>query len=191
MPLTPPIPRGGVTAPLSLSSGTLVASAPIFNLSQTWNNPAIVFVGKLTNVTDLASAAASLIEDWQVNGGTVMCIRKDGVLFANGFKPLFTNSQYDTNCQVAGNLGLADATLLCWSSTAIPGASPDTGMIRLSPSFIKATDAGAGVAFFQAKLTTDVNAVTGLVAGTLAATTNAYIVLYDASGQAYRIPCII
>lgn len=34
-------------------------------------------------------------------------------------------------------------------------------------------------------------AVTGLVAGTLAATTNASIVLYDSTGQAYRIPCII
>jgi hypothetical protein len=35
------------------------------------------------------------------------------------------------------------------------------------------------------------NAITGLSAGALAATTNASIVMYDASGQAYRIPCII
>lgn len=43
----------------------------------------------------------------------------------------------------------------------------------------------------QGKLTTDTNATTGLVAGVLAATTNASIVVYDASGQAYRVPCII
>jgi len=43
----------------------------------------------------------------------------------------------------------------------------------------------------QAKLTTDTNATTGLVAGALSATTNASIVLYDGSGQAYRVPCII
>lgn len=34
-------------------------------------------------------------------------------------------------------------------------------------------------------------ATTGLVAGALAATTNASIVIYDSTGQAYRIPCII
>ena len=34
-------------------------------------------------------------------------------------------------------------------------------------------------------------AVTGLTPGVLAATTNATIVMYDSTGQAYRIPCII
>jgi hypothetical protein len=34
-------------------------------------------------------------------------------------------------------------------------------------------------------------ATTGLVAGVLAASTNASIVLYDSGGQAYRVPCII
>ncbi len=43
----------------------------------------------------------------------------------------------------------------------------------------------------QGKLTTDTNATTGLTAGVLAATTNASIVLFDGSGQAYRVPCII
>lgn len=45
--------------------------------------------------------------------------------------------------------------------------------------------------FLQAKLMTSVNATTGLAAGVLAATTNATLVLYDASGQAYRVPAII
>lgn len=43
----------------------------------------------------------------------------------------------------------------------------------------------------QGILTTDNAATTGLSAGALAATTNASIVLTDATGQAYRIPCII
>lgn len=43
----------------------------------------------------------------------------------------------------------------------------------------------------QGKLTTDVNATTGLTAGVLAATTNATITITDASGQVYRVPCII
>jgi len=43
----------------------------------------------------------------------------------------------------------------------------------------------------QGILTTDTNATTGLGAGVLAALTNASITIKDASGQTYRIPCII
>lgn len=43
----------------------------------------------------------------------------------------------------------------------------------------------------QGTLKTTTNATTGLVAGALAAQTNASIVITDASGQVYRIPCII
>lgn len=42
----------------------------------------------------------------------------------------------------------------------------------------------------QGKLTTAANAVTGLVAGALAALTSASIVIYDATGTAYRVPCV-
>lgn len=42
----------------------------------------------------------------------------------------------------------------------------------------------------QGKLTTDTNATTGLVAGALAALTTASIVIYDATGTAYRVPCV-
>ncbi len=43
----------------------------------------------------------------------------------------------------------------------------------------------------QGLLRTAANASTGLVAGVLSALTNATIVITDASGQAYRVPCII
>lgn len=46
-------------------------------------------------------------------------------------------------------------------------------------------------AVLQAKLTTDTAATTGLMAGVLSALTNASIVLYDSTGQAYRVPCTI
>lgn len=49
----------------------------------------------------------------------------------------------------------------------------------------------SGFSFFQAKLQTSVAATTGLTAGVLAATTNTSIVIYDSTGQAYRVPCII
>jgi hypothetical protein len=49
----------------------------------------------------------------------------------------------------------------------------------------------SGFAALQGALRTAVNAVTGLTAGVLAALTNATIVVTDAAGQDYRIPCII
>lgn len=42
----------------------------------------------------------------------------------------------------------------------------------------------------QGKLTTEANATTGLTPGALAALTTATIVIYDATGTAYRVPCV-
>lgn len=52
---------------------------------------------------------------------------------------------------------------------------------------------GADNAFnaIQGKLTTDTTAATGLTAGVLSALTTASIVIYDSTGQAYRVPCVI
>lgn len=44
--------------------------------------------------------------------------------------------------------------------------------------------------FVQGKLQTSVNATTGLIAGALAALTNASLVIYDATGTAYRVPAV-
>lgn len=49
----------------------------------------------------------------------------------------------------------------------------------------------SGFASIQGKLTTDANATTGLIAGALAALTTASITITDASGQVYRVPCVI
>lgn len=48
----------------------------------------------------------------------------------------------------------------------------------------------SGFTGIQGKLTTDANAVTGLTPGALAALTTATIVIYDATGTAYRVPCV-
>lgn len=74
------------------------------------------------------------------------------------------------------------------------GATPSASFpaIKRSTTIMQARLADdSAFGSFQGKLTTDTNATTGLTAGVLAATTNATVVIYDASGQAYRIPCII
>lgn len=40
-------------------------------------------------------------------------------------------------------------------------------------------------------LQTNANATTGLIAGALSALTTASLIIYDGSGQAYRVPCVI
>ncbi len=86
-----------------------------------------------------------------------------------------------------------------WNSTfngcpliALGGATSSFPAFKRSSTTIQVRLADdSAFAPIQGKLTTDTNATTGLTGGVLAATTNASIVVYDASGQAYRIPCII
>lgn len=82
--LTAPGPIGGTTPStitatgLTVTGGTVTASTPVINVTQTWNNAAVAFTGRVTNITNTSSAAASLIEDWQVGGMSKASIRKDG-----------------------------------------------------------------------------------------------------------------
>lgn len=53
---------------LTIATGTITASEPTLDLSQTWDNAAVTFTGIKLNVTNTASAAGSLLADWQVGG---------------------------------------------------------------------------------------------------------------------------
>jgi hypothetical protein len=61
------------------TGGTVTASDPVIDASQTWNNAAGTFYGQAFNVTNTASASGSLLAYWQVpatnSGGA---IRPDG-----------------------------------------------------------------------------------------------------------------
>jgi hypothetical protein len=83
-----PADVAGSTGPLTVLGGTLTgASTPFLNLSQTWNNAATTFTGALVNVTDTASNAASLLQDWQVGGSSKLSIVKTGKILGNGANP--------------------------------------------------------------------------------------------------------
>lgn len=116
----------------------------------------------------------------------------------------------------ASDIQAAGASTIAWSARSRLASSSDglinlfnnaqTGFTRLNfggttssfPS-LKVSSAtlqgrladDSAFTFVQAKLQTDTNATTGLTAGVLATLTNASIVLYDATGQAYRVPCVI
>jgi len=61
------------------TSPTVTASTPVFNGTQTWNSGAVTFTGLLLNITDTASATASLLGDWQVGGVSQFKVTKAGL----------------------------------------------------------------------------------------------------------------
>jgi hypothetical protein len=66
----------------TMGQASTIVSDPILNLAQVWNDAAVTFTGKKTNITSTASAAASMLEDWQVASSTQANIRKDGRIAA-------------------------------------------------------------------------------------------------------------
>lgn len=68
---------GAITA-LSIAGGTVTSSTPVLDATQTWNSGGTTFTGWKLNVTDTASASASLLMDLQVGGSSKFNVIKDG-----------------------------------------------------------------------------------------------------------------
>lgn len=67
----------------SLTGATLTASAPVLNLTQTWNSSGVTFTGMAFNAagtSDANSATASLLMDLQVNTTSKFSVTKQGYL---------------------------------------------------------------------------------------------------------------
>lgn len=104
--------------PLSGTGATVTTSQPLLDLSQTWNAGGVTFTGIKLNITDSASASASLLLDLQVGGTTRTSITKPGLLTTpNGFFGSGANAVgvgYNGNGQVTiggtGYLGLGAST---------------------------------------------------------------------------------
>lgn len=65
---------------LSLTGGTITVSTPILTKTQTWNAGAVIFTALSLNVVDTASAAGSLLANYQVGGSSRFAVRKDGTI---------------------------------------------------------------------------------------------------------------
>lgn len=73
-----------VTGQVSAGNNTVTTSAPILDLSQTWNAGAVTFTALKANITDTASAAASLLMDLQVGGLSKASVDKNGLFSTMG-----------------------------------------------------------------------------------------------------------
>lgn len=70
----------GVTAGkgLSIAAGTATTDVNAYSVTQTWDEGSTAFTAAKLNVTDSASAAASLLLDLQVAGSSKFSVKKDG-----------------------------------------------------------------------------------------------------------------
>lgn len=98
-----------MTGALSIGNGTLVASAPVLSLSQTWNNAAVAFTGFLYNVTDTASASNSNYFNFQSGGSDRLTFTNAGqfTIVRHGL----TNSGVGLNLRKRGNSVSADGAV--------------------------------------------------------------------------------
>jgi len=64
-----------VGGPLTLTGGTVTASAPVLDLAQTWNNASVAFTGLQQTITNTASAAGSRLFNFVVGSTSVLSAR--------------------------------------------------------------------------------------------------------------------
>jgi len=63
-----------------ITGGTVTASTPVINATQTWNDAAVTFTGMKLDVTDTASASDSLLMDLHLDASSRFKVKKeDGV----------------------------------------------------------------------------------------------------------------
>lgn len=97
-----------VTLPISytdldFAGGTIVASTPFIDGTQTWNDVNTTFTGFKMNITDSASHASSLLVDLKVDGSSTFWITKGGTVNC-------TYRLATTTVLLAGNIVLTGTT---------------------------------------------------------------------------------
>ena len=66
--------------PVAISIGTITTDLKVLDLSVTWNAAGVTFTGLKFNATSTASAANSLLADFQIGGSTAVAVDKAGFL---------------------------------------------------------------------------------------------------------------
>lgn len=90
----------------------------IYDMTDTWTVGATTYTAIKMNVTDTASAAASLLMDLQVAAASKFNVKKDGTVQAAGTYTIAgSNTVLGTNTGIAGTLAMGASTQLGWSST--------------------------------------------------------------------------
>jgi hypothetical protein len=117
---------------VAITGGTVTASTPVIDATQTWNNGAVSFIGIKLNITDTASASGSNLLDLKVGGSSVAYIDKAG--------------QFTTTYRVN------TTTVFFANTVVITGATKDTSKRTACAGFSNDGDSyygGRGFLFFD------------------------------------------
>jgi len=118
--VTGPLTLTGTSAALTVTGGSVTASTPVVNSTQTWNSGAVTFSGWKLNVTDTASAAASLLADLQVGGSSKFSVSKGGAVTSAGALTVSSGGAAITgNSTITGTLTTTDVITTAKGSTGV------------------------------------------------------------------------
>ncbi|MCC3246655.1 hypothetical protein LG047_15240 [Methylocystis sp. WRRC1] len=128
---------------LTISTGTLTASTPGLNLTQTWDNAATAFTAANIDITDTASSAFSRLQSWQVGGVDKAYVRKDGWIYAStGYN--VTNNAGSYILGASSDAILSRRAAANWRLGAADAASPVAQTLSVQ-SVVAGTTNTAGV----------------------------------------------
>jgi len=133
---------GGVSATLAtLATGTITASTPAINATQTWNSGGVTFEGWKLNVTNTASSTASNLFDLQVGGVSAFSVNVGGRVVSisttsstSGIGATFETRRRSTGTPAAGFGSV-------WSMLLESSTTEDQGALEISTEWVDATHA--------------------------------------------------
>lgn len=180
-----------------------MATTPIYNLTDTWNNGATVFTAVKMNVTDTASSASSLLLDLQVGGSSKLLVDKSGIVgSAVGQGVLFSANLLigrDAGNEMfrlgANQFNVTSATTIGFtnSTTSADAGNRDVAITRVGAGILKITDnsTGAGVVVTQAVAVASLPSAATAGKGARAFVTDSSVTTFNttvAAGGANNVP---
>ena len=154
----------------SLTGGpALTADAPVLNLTQEWSNGSVAFTGIRYNVTNTNSAAASLLMDLQVGGGSQFSVSRSGSATSSSLTTgsISFSNWWSASQSATGGIAFGSGHLIAWNSAGnvsqTGGVSGDTYLSRRGAANLRfgAADAASPVA-----QTLSVQSIVGGLTGT-------------------------
>lgn len=197
---------------LAGAGATITADTPAINLTQTWNSGAVTFTALKVNVTNTASATASMLMDLQVGGSSLFKVEKDGraaitTLYPIGQPSSWYDIKYGYNswlfrAYAQDVLDLSGQTLAVktqatfvfgWvSGSSLSGVSADTGLGRNAAGIVEINNGTKGTLRDLTMRNID---ITGTIKGGThtaigAETVTGYITITDAGGTSRKVAVV-
>lgn len=166
----------GLAGNLSITSGSLGASAPLVSGTQTWNSGGVTFTGLFMNITDTASAGGSLLIDAMVASNSMFSVGKSGNVTAAG--AILSKSSSGGIGYLFGSGAGGSVTQVTSKATGVT-LNTLCGVITMHNASLAAAT-GVGFTVTNSNVTANDTIIVGIGAS---ATADSYTVTVDAIGS--------